>query len=173
MRAFLPRPQPDLSAAPPCARRRLQAQARAAKAEAELARMREQMAALTAQSQLLRPTGPKVALCVGVSKYTYSGCIPLTYPAKDAADVAAALRRVGYTATVLQDAAATAAGIRSALEDFSAALGPGGCAFFYFSGHGLTGPDGKNYLLTYSPVRFLEDLEDEARHPPRPSRKSL
>jgi hypothetical protein len=52
----------------------------------------------------------------------------------DAADVAAALRSIGYTVTTLFDSQATKAGMRRALEAFSAELGQGGVGFFFFAG---------------------------------------
>ena len=107
----------------------------------------------------MRPSGPKVALCIGISAYADS---PLNNPVNDAEDVATALRGVGYTVTTLFDRAATKGGIRQALEAFSTQLGRGGVAFFYFSGHGMMGPDGKNYMLPVSGVEYYEDLEDDA-----------
>jgi uncharacterized caspase-like protein len=108
----------------------------------------------------LRPRGPKVALCIGISKY--SGCSPLKNAANDAADVASALRGVGYAVTHLSDAAASYKGMRAALDAFAAALRPGGVAFVYFSGHGMRGRDGNNYLLPCEGVSHYSDLGTDA-----------
>ena len=107
----------------------------------------------------MRPTGPKVALCVGVAKYTSA---PLINTVNDARDVAAALQRVGYHTTTLLDEAATKKGMRQAVEQFASRLGKGGVAFFFFAGHGMSGLDGKNYLVPVNMGEYIEDLEDEA-----------
>jgi hypothetical protein len=83
------------------------------------------------------PTGPKVALCIGVSQYRGHGCSPLPLAQNDACDVAAALTRCGYDAALLTNGQATLRGMRAALDTFRAKLGAGGVAFFFFSGHGL------------------------------------
>ena len=110
---------------------------------------------------ILRPSGPKVALCIGISSYE-SPLNTLSNPTNDAGDVAAALERVGYHTITLFDRAATKKGMRQALEAFTARLGNGGVAFFFFAGHGMTGLDGKNYLLPVNGVEYIEDLEDDA-----------
>ena len=116
---------------------------------------------MTSLGAALRPRGPKVALCIGISAYE-SPVTALDNPRNDAGDVAAALQRVGYDIITLFDRAATKKGMRQALEVFTSRLGSGGVAFFFFAGHGLTGLDGKNYLLPVNGVDYLEDLEDDA-----------
>jgi hypothetical protein len=112
----------------------------------------------------LRPSGPKVALCIGISAYE-SPINTLANPVHDAGAVAAALKQVGYDTSTLFHRAATKKGMRQALEAFSARLGRGGVAFFFFAGHGMTGLDGKNYLLPVNGIDYIEDLvhlEDDA-----------
>ncbi len=109
----------------------------------------------------LCPSGPKVALCIGIASYE-TPLNTLVNPVHDAGDVAAALTLVGYDTITLFDRAATKKGMRQALESFSSRLGRGGVAFFFFAGHGMTGLDGKNYLLPVNGVDYIEDLEDDA-----------
>jgi uncharacterized caspase-like protein len=118
-------------------------------------------ASAPSSADVLRPSGPKVALCIGISAYE-SPINTLDNPVHDAGDVAAALKRVGYDTITLFDRAATKKGMRQALEAFSARLGRGGVAFFFFAGHGMTGLDGKNYLLPVNGIDYIEDLEDDA-----------
>jgi hypothetical protein len=116
---------------------------------------------VTSMGAALRPRGPKIALCIGIGAYE-SPISSLGNPVHDASDVAAALARVGYHTITLFDRGATKKGMRQALEEFTSRLGRGGVAFFFFAGHGLTGLDGKNYLLPVNGVEYLEDLEDDA-----------
>jgi uncharacterized caspase-like protein len=76
-------------------------------------------------------TATRVALCVGVSAYVSS---PLRNAANDARDMGAALTAIGFTVTVLLDPKLEA--LLDAVEEFGAALRPGGIAFFFFAGHG-------------------------------------
>ena len=108
----------------------------------------------------LRPHGVKAALCIGISKY--SGCNPLRNAANDANDMGAALRKQGYQVDLLTDAQASYKGMRDALDAFSRLLGPGGVAFFFFSGHGVRGHEGHNYLLPCEGVSHYRDLSTDA-----------
>lgn len=96
---------------------------------------------------IMRPTGRKVALCIGISKYRSSDLSYLPAASNDARDVCEALKEHGYHTITLTDEGATLRGMKAALNDFRADLEPDGVAFFYFSGHGLGGPDGHNYLI--------------------------
>jgi hypothetical protein len=118
------------------------------------------VAASPAGVALLRPTGANVALCVGVAAYTGSGWGRLANAVHDAEDVGAALAGKGYDVTVLRDASLRQ--MKAALSAFSAKLQPGGVAFFFFSGHGLQGPDNKNYLIPAEGVESDALLEDDA-----------
>ena len=74
----------------------------------------------------------------------------------------AALRRQGYQVALLTDAQASYKGMRDALDAFSRMLGPGGVAFFFFSGHGMRGHEGHNYLLPVEGVSHYRDLSTDA-----------
>jgi uncharacterized caspase-like protein len=89
-----------------------------------------------------------------------NGWTPLLYAAFHGH--ASVVKRVGYAVTTLLDRGATKAAMRRALDAFAEQLGRGGVAFFYFSGHGMMGADGKNYLLPVEGVENYEDLEDDA-----------
>ncbi len=109
----------------------------------------------------LRPQGAKVALCVGVSCYSSPSWGRLANAVHDAEDVGAALASKGYDVTILRDASLR--DMKAALSAFRAKLQPGGVAFFFFSGHGLQGPeDGKNYLIPAEGVESDALLEEDA-----------
>ena len=101
-----------------------------------------------------------MALCIGIS--AYEGCNKLKNAVHDAEDVGAALRSKGYDVKFLLDGKATYKGMRAALDAFAAALRPGGTAFFFFSGHGMRGADGRNYLLPVEGVTHYRDLSTDA-----------
>lgn len=69
------------------------------------------------------------ALCIGVSKYESS---PLQNSVHDAADVADALRAMGFDATLLLEPSLKQ--MLDGVEAFVAALQPGGTAVFFFAG---------------------------------------
>ncbi len=95
----------------------------------------------------VQPAGCRVALCVGVAGYASS---PLRNSLNDARDVAAALRGVGFSVTLLEDPRLEA--LLDAVEAFGAALRPGGTALFFFAGHGCQSEDGSNYLIPVEEV---------------------
>ena len=71
----------------------------------------------------------RAALCIGVSKYASS---PLQNSANDAADMADALRSLGFQTTLLLEPSLTQ--MIDGVEEFAAALKPGGTAVFFFAG---------------------------------------
>ena len=84
------------------------------------------------RGMLVTPAGgasTHAALCIGISKYASS---PLQNAANDAADVAAALRSVGFETTLLLEPSLKQ--MLDAVESFVAALKPGGTAVFFFAG---------------------------------------
>jgi uncharacterized caspase-like protein len=89
-----------------------------------------------------RPSGAKVALCVGVADYATA---PLKNTLHDAHDMADALKRVGYATTVVTDPDVDQ--LEAAVSAFAAKLQPGGAGVFFFAGHGAQAADGTNYLL--------------------------
>lgn len=80
---------------------------------------------------IVRPTGRKVALCIGIANYPDPKDKVLTAKA-DAEDVAACLRKLGYETIVSIDADIDA--IEAAETEFTEKLDEGGAAVFYFAG---------------------------------------
>ena len=102
-------------------------------------------------------SGPRLALCVGVSKYTTM--TPLPCCRNDATDMAKALKARGFRVTLLLEP--TQKKLQHALFDWleAAEQEEASCLFFYFSGHGAEG-DGKNYLIPLPGVE--KALSDDA-----------
>ncbi len=84
----------------------------------------------------------RVALVIGNAAYAYAG--RLANPSNDAADVAAALTRLGFKVTPVFDTAG--ADLASAVDDFLGRARGADVAVFYYAGHGLQ-YDGSPYLL--------------------------
>jgi uncharacterized caspase-like protein len=74
----------------------------------------------------------RTALVIGNSAYS-SG--PLKNPVNDAADMAAALRRAGFTVTLKKNV--NSQEMVEAIEDFGNSLKRGGVGLFYYAGHGV------------------------------------
>src|ERR1700679_4306028 len=111
--------------------------------------------------------GVRLALVLGNSKYQ---AVPeLDNPANDAADLAQALRGVGFE--VIEESDATREAMAKAVHDFSERLRGADVALFFYAGHGLQ-MNGENYLLPVdakienaADVRFstinLSDIQQE------------
>jgi uncharacterized protein len=111
--------------------------------------------------------GVRLALVLGNSKYE---AVPvLDNPSNDAADLAQALRRVGFE--VIEQRDATREAMAKAVRDFSERLRGADVALFFYAGHGLQ-MNGENYLLpvdarieSAADVRFntinLSDIQQE------------
>jgi formylglycine-generating enzyme required for sulfatase activity len=85
----------------------------------------------------------RVALVIGNADYMRD---PLVNPINDAADLAAALRRLGFD--VIERRNRNADDLRKDLIEFQDRLSPGAVGLFYFAGHGVqAGRGSKNYLL--------------------------
>jgi uncharacterized caspase-like protein len=112
-------------------------------------------AAPAAQAQ----EGQRFALLIGNSNYTQK-VGPLKNPRNDVALVGEALRNLGFTVTILQDADYRT--MDTALKRYVADVrraGKGAISFFYYSGHGVANPETQiNYLI---PVD-LADPSDNA-----------
>lgn len=82
----------------------------------------------------------RYAIVYGVSEYddtnVFLGSVNLAYPAKDARDVAAALRREGYDVILREDTAATKEQLVRDIDDMASRADTDGILLFYFSGHG-------------------------------------
>jgi uncharacterized protein len=111
--------------------------------------------------------GLRLALVTGNGKY--KNVPALENPANDAADLAKALRNVGFEVIEQQNASREA--MTKALRDFSARLRGTEVALFFYAGHGLQ-MNGENYLLpvdadiqTPADVRFntvdLSNIQQE------------
>ena len=84
----------------------------------------------------------RVALVVGNSAYAAIGALP--NPGNDAADVAAALGRLGFDVTTVQDA--DRVGMSEALRVFTRQSAGADVSLVFYAGHGLE-MDGVNYLV--------------------------
>jgi hypothetical protein len=97
----------------------------------------------------------RVALVIGNSAYKTS---PLANPVNDAADVAAALRGLGFQ--VVSRNNASQAEMRNAIRDFGNQLRRAQVGLFYYAGHGLQ-IAGNNYIVPVSAdIRNEADAED-------------
>jgi uncharacterized caspase-like protein len=97
--------------------------------------------ALINPSWLPAATEQRTALIIGNSAYS-SG--PLKNPVNDASDMAAMLKKLGFTVTLKKDAKLQE--MDEAIEAFGNSLKRGGVGLFYYAGHGVQ-VNGTNYLL--------------------------
>lgn len=109
------------------------------------------------------------ALVIGVQKYLYANS--LSNPVKDAIDMDAALRRMGYQVMLLKDPKSTTKDLTLALDKYLKALQPGDISVFYFSGHGFS-VEGNNYLATSDtpkeiPLGLTSIMEEISKTSPR------
>ena len=84
----------------------------------------------------------RVALVIGNSAYSHIGRLP--NPANDAADMEAALERLGFDVTLAADV--TLAGLNEALRNFARSSAGAEMALVFYAGHGME-MDRVNYLL--------------------------
>jgi tetratricopeptide (TPR) repeat protein len=84
----------------------------------------------------------RVALVIGNSNYRYAG--KLTNPTNDEADMAQALRKLGFE--VVAGANLDRHGMDDAIREFGRKLEGADLALFFYAGHGLQ-VGGKNYLV--------------------------
>jgi tetratricopeptide (TPR) repeat protein len=88
------------------------------------------------------PPGRRIALVIGNSHYQAQRALP--NPANDAADVAAALGRIGFSVTRLDDVDFNH--MRLAVRDFARDAPAADLALVYYAGHGIE-IGGDNYLI--------------------------
>ena len=98
----------------------------------------------------------RVALVVGNSAYEHIGRLP--NPTNDAADVGAALRRLGFDVTITRDAGLSA--LTGALRAFTRDSEGADVALVFYAGHGME-MDGVNYLL---PVDARLERDTDVRY---------
>lgn len=91
-------------------------------------------------STVYAATESRTALVIGNGAYTSS---PLKNPVNDAADMAAMLKKLGFTVTLKQNAKQQ--DMDEAIEAFGNSLKRGGMGLFYYAGHGVQ-VNGTNYL---------------------------
>lgn len=84
---------------------------------------------------------PRTALVIGNAAYTEAR---LQNPVNDATDMAATLRQVGFSVTLLRDV--NQQRMEEAIDQFGLILRQGGVGLFYFAGHGVQ-VAGQNYLI--------------------------
>jgi uncharacterized caspase-like protein len=122
---------------------------------------RERLAAASAAAQRPPVTTPtqqgRIALVIGNSAYKDS---PLANPVNDAADMAAALQRVGFEVILRTNVSRPQ--MRAAVREFGESLRRKEVGLFYFAGHGIESR-GKNFLIPVGANVASEfELEDEA-----------
>lgn len=102
-------------------------------------------------------TEQRIALVIGNSNYRSA---PLKNPVNDAADMAAALRNLGFKVTLKRDANQRT--MKQSIRNFGKQLAQGGVGLFYFAGHGIQ-YSGRNYLVpVQAEVQSEADVEYEA-----------
>jgi hypothetical protein len=103
--------------------------------------------------------GKRLALCVGIDKYgppyDLSGCV------NDASNWAKALRGLRFDVTMLQDEAASRAGILDALSSMVTTAEPGDVVVFQYAGHGtqvddLDGEEEDSLDEAFCPADFAD-----------------
>ena len=94
----------------------------------------------------------RIALIIGNGRYASS---PLLNPVNDARAMSKALRTMGFSVTLLEDA--NMKQMSDAARDFGDGLQRGGVGLFYYAGHGMQ-IKGRNYLI---PVGADIQREDE------------
>ena len=87
-------------------------------------------------------TGRRVALVIGNGSYRHATVLP--NPANDAADIAQALRELGFE--VIEGRDLDWAGMRSKVKEFDLKLDNATMALFFYAGHGVQ-VEGRNYLV--------------------------
>src|SRR6218665_1740657 len=99
----------------------------------------------------------KVALVIGNQNYIHLG--PLRNALNDAKDMKAALEKLGFIVTLIEDADLDT--LRAKIEKFISEIPPDALSVLYYSGHGI-GYHGKNYLLPVnSSIQCIEDIEKQ------------
>lgn len=101
----------------------------------------------------------KVALVIGNARYAEAA--PLPNPGNDAADMCAALEKLGFVVICKLDVASKR-DFKDAVFEFTGKVNQGTVALFYYAGHGLQ-VDGVNYLIPVDArLRTKSDIEDES-----------
>ncbi len=108
------------------------------------------------------PESRKLALIIGNSEYPKAR---LKNPVNDAGAMETTLKKLGFSVTTVRNADLRR--MRTAIDEFTALLGPGSLGFFYFAGHGVQ-VNSVNYLL---PVDFSATSEDDVPYEAYPANR--
>jgi hypothetical protein len=144
------------------ARAREEAARLARQRDAELARLREQLAQLEAQkasAQAATPSAPAAAArrALVIGNDSYAQVARLSNARQDARAMAASLQSLGYQVTLRLDLRERE--MKQALRVFKAQVEGGDEVVFFYAGHGVQ-LGGSNYLL---PVDIAGESEDQIR----------
>jgi len=145
-----------------------------AKLEAEVARLREELAKRTFPEKPPAPDTVKPALILEARRValvigndSYRTVTPLENARTDARAVAKALTKIGYTVTLKTDLGERP--LKDVLRSFKNSIQGGDEILFYYAGHGLQ-LGGTNYLL---PIDIRADSADQVEDDALPLQKVL
>ena len=96
----------------------------------------------------------RVALVIGNTQYVKS---PLPNPVNDAILIAKVLESLGFKVTQANNL--DRAAMLTVIKQFAADARGARVAFFYYSGHGLRGADGENYM---QPIRDGDQIKNDS-----------
>jgi hypothetical protein len=116
-------------------------------------------------SLILSQRERRTALVIGNGKYGAGE--KLNNPPNDAADIAQALRGLGFEVTLLLDADKRR--FEEAIDQFNYQLRQGGVGLFYYAGHGMQ-VNGENYLI---PIGAKMNREQDVQYEAMPLGKVL
>ena len=107
-----------------------------------------------------QPAGAKKRVALVIGNFAYTQIPALRNPGNDARDMAATLRKKGFTVSLLLNA--NRKKINQAIRNFGDRLRQGGVGLFYFAGHGVQ-VDGANYLIPIgADIKQEYEVQDEA-----------
>lgn len=110
-------------------------------------------AVLLAALSVTASAAPRVALVIGNAAYEHT--TPLRNSRNDAADMASALRAVGFE--VIEGLDLDKSGFEEKLYEFAAAAQGAEATLFFYAGHGLQ-VDGENYLVP-TDARLMREID--------------
>lgn len=113
------------------------------------------VAVLLAGTLSLHAAEPRIALVIGNSRYEVGA---LKNPVHDAADMAAALERLGFAVVLKKNARLQE--MEEAVRAFGHRLKRGGVGLFFYAGHGIQ-IGGRNYLI---PIDARIEKETDAKY---------
>jgi uncharacterized caspase-like protein len=102
-------------------------------------------------------SGKRVALVIGNSSYKVN---PLTNPVNDATDMAALLKRLGFTVTLKTNAGKRE--MKEVMAEFAHSLQKSEIGLFYYSGHGIQVENNYFLIPVDAEVHSESDVKSEA-----------